>query len=419
MNTKKYYTKKIVKKIFDSVEKPSWRIWKLIDEDGRCFQSKRQITTPEKLMKFIKLAKNPRALYLSVSMFLSPNKNHGFFANQKIKLKDGTYKYPRAGYIYADCILIDSYFFIDIDDEKDFKNVISDAKKIIKEMGKPFLLQYSGTKGVHILYKMKTKKIADPIKRVKYFKKEKEKLANQLIKLKLKTIDKNHIEIMKNPFAVFAAPHSIKLNNDIVQPFKNKDYLLHFRETREAKANDKNVACAKGDSGETLASQLYRREKGASLTSPPIYFKFVDNKIRGTKNYITVIKKHNKRFKLKEIENLQKEYKLSHFLIVKIGDYTYAYNTKALQFERVIKILRKAKSENLSFFATRKHQPIQITPSYKKNGDLAEEINFIGKLRSAHGLIDNHSRFHSALFGFNFNNLIGEENRTDGLMRIS
>ena len=417
MNTRKYYNSNVCKKIFDSVETPGWRIWKLIDEDGICRQNKRQITSPEKLMKFIKLANNPKALYVSISTFLNPASNHGFFANQKITFKDGTYKYPREGYIYADCILLDSYFFIDLDDEENFQNVIDDAKKVIKKMGTPFHMQYSGTKGIHILYKMKTKKIADPIERVKYHKKEKSKLANQLLKLKLKTIDKYHIEIMKDVFRVFAAPWSIKLTGGIVQPFKDENYLDVFVGTREAKANDRKVATAKANSGEPLATQLYGREKGASLTSPPIFFKFVDNKIRGTKNYITVIKKHNSRFKLKDIEKLQKEYKLSHFLIAKIGDYTYAYNTKALQFERVLKILRKAKSENIRFFATRKHQPIQISPSITGNGELAEEIEVLGRLKSPHGLSDNHSRFHSSLFGFHFDNLIGKENN-EGTMRV-
>ena len=53
MNTIQYYEQNY-EKIFNAVEFPNWRIWKIVDENGAVYQSKRQITKPIKLLKFIK-----------------------------------------------------------------------------------------------------------------------------------------------------------------------------------------------------------------------------------------------------------------------------------------------------------------------------------------------------------------------------
>ena len=98
MNTLKYYTMAICIKMFNAIEQPNFRIFKSIDEDGVCRQNKRQITTPEKLFKFIHQCRNPQKLYISISTFLSPQSNHGNFKQQKIIIED-RYLYPRAGYI--------------------------------------------------------------------------------------------------------------------------------------------------------------------------------------------------------------------------------------------------------------------------------------------------------------------------------
>ena len=57
------------------------------NEDGVCYQNKKMISNPDKLLQFIKSCKNPKALYVSVSTFLNPHRTHGFFANQKVASK--------------------------------------------------------------------------------------------------------------------------------------------------------------------------------------------------------------------------------------------------------------------------------------------------------------------------------------------
>ena len=182
MNMLNYYTMEICTKMFNSIESSNWRIFKTIDEDGRCRQNKRQITTSEKLFKFIHQCKNPQKVYVSISTFLSPQSNHGNFRNQITIRKDGHYYYPKAGYITADCNLLDSYFFIDLDAEHDLTLAQEDARKIMNYMKKKKdyklkLLQFSGTKGVHLLYEDKLNKhIPHPTERIKYYHKRKKEL---------------------------------------------------------------------------------------------------------------------------------------------------------------------------------------------------------------------------------------------------
>ena len=71
---------------------------------------------------------------MSISEFLSPHSVHGFFANQKNSSTRAHYFYPRAGYVYADNILLDSYFFVDLDSEGDLRIAQEDARKIINYM---------------------------------------------------------------------------------------------------------------------------------------------------------------------------------------------------------------------------------------------------------------------------------------------
>lgn len=440
MNTLKYYQTNY-RRIFNSIKDSRWRIWKIIDHDDRTIQSKFPITKPEDLWKFIKQAEKPKALYVSVSTFLNSHLNHGAFYRQNFRLSDGTNMFPREGYIISDNIMLDTNLFIDLDEE-DLRIAQEDGKKIIVYMENKSeyrlnMLQFSGTRGIHLGYEFLNKpQIKDPIKRIEHYKAVKGRLAKELLKLGLKTIDRHHIEIIKNNFCVFAAPYSLKSNGNIVTPIHQTDFmqkdiydiLRFFKSTRALKCRNKASEIPKGiddekvafAEGNTLASHKYRTGgRLTGLSSQPIYFKFIDNMINGLKNtYITVIKKHTKRFKVKDLKDLQKKRNLSDFYIVRIGNFVYSYNCKIMDFDGEVKILRKAKSRNLSYFITRRHLPIQITPSFYENGETADEIEYIGTLKSKFGTYDNHSKSHSKLFGLNYENLVGNENNV-GVMRVS
>lgn len=413
------YYKENHKKIFDSIENPQWRIFKSFDEDGICRQNKRQITSPKKLLKFILQCKNPQKLYVSISTFLSPQSNHGNFTNQKVTLKDGHYFYPHSGFLIADNILIESDFFIDIDD-KDIELAKQDTIKILNYMkeNKEYelkLCQFSGSNGFHLIYKDKLRKeIPDPAKRIEYIAGRKDKLAQKIVKLGLKTIDKNHLNIMKDIYRVRAATHSIKPSGNIVKPFDTFSVKNLTRAIKQMKIASEGKPVEKQGS-----NYQYRGNEGASITSCPIHFKFVDNMVNGlNNNFVTVIKKHIKRFNVNKLKEIQKLYRLSDFYIVNIGNYIYAYNPKLVQFKRLMKILRKAKSENISFFYTRRHLPIQISNSVYQDGKSANKIQYVGTLKSKYGLNDFHSKPHCDLFGLNFRNMTGKKNNT-GVMVVN
>lgn len=427
MNTLDFYTMEQCTKIFNAIENPQWRIWKVIDHDKQCRQNKSLISTPKKLYDLIHLCKNPKAVYVGISEFLNPHKNKGFLANQQ-EIINGRYVHPCAGHLYADSIILSSYFFVDIDNETELGQ--EEGRKIHTELKKNKALklhsiQLSGSiNHHHLLYKVKSKLLKDPIQRIRYIIEEKRKIVESLKQLNLKTIDTIHEHIMCNPFAVYAAPYSTKSNGNIVTPIKEKEFMINsFADNlsscrspsaTEGKPNDCKVANG------ALASQPYVTEKGGGLTFSPIYYKFIDNKIKGLLgNYVTVIKTHIKRFKIERLKQLQERYKLSDFLILKNGNYIFSLNFKRQDFERELKILRAARSENLRFFITRGHLPIQYTASIYENGDLATELEYIGTLRSDYGLNDQHSRPHSNLFNFQCNNLVGNESNTIGTMKVS
>lgn len=423
---KKYYEEN-VEKIFNAIKNPQWRIWKSIDNDNICRQNKRPITSPKRLLRFINRAKNIKKLYVSVSEFLNAHRNHGFFYNHRSETKDGMYHYPRAGYIIAETLLLDSYFFIDLDSEGDLRIAQDEARKIINYLKnnthyKLESVQFSGSKGVHLLYSQKSQPcVQNPIRRIKYERERRSCVAKALIqKLNLKTIDMVHLNIMTDIFRVYAAPYSLK-GSQIVQPidvdqFMTEDIysILSIRPTSlerseviEAEANDSQVAPARSNPS-TLYS--YRGKKRDGLSSYPTYYKFMDNMVHGLKNnYVTVIKKHYRKFKLNELKKIQGIYKLSEFYIVRIGDYIYAYNFKVLQFERVLKILRRARSENLNFFITRRHLPIQVSDSVI-GISVKDRIQKLGVLQSKYGMYDNHSFPHCTYFGLHHDNLIGTTN---------
>jgi hypothetical protein len=233
-------------------------------------------------------------------------------------------------------------------------------------------------------------------------------------------IDEQHYHIMRDMFRVYAAPFSIKPNGNIVTPldkddFMNKDIFtlissdVKKNKVIEAKADDTKVATVDGVKPFNL--QPYRVGQRDDLSSQLIYYRFVSNKIAGLKNnYITVITIDPSKFTKKTIDNLriiQSNYNLSDFYIFKVDDIIYCINFKIVQKERLIKIMKKAKSNNLSYFLTRGHAPIRINDS----------IKFIGKIDSAFGQEHKHSEPHCDLFGVSYKNMTGLPTPT-GIMTV-
>lgn len=357
------YYETAYEQIFNSIEHPNFRIWKIIDEDSKCYQNKRKITNSKKLLKFIKIAKNPQALYVSTSTFLKPESNHGFFANQKYE-QDGQYHYPREGYLTADCIILDSLFFIDLDSEHDLRIAQEDARKIISAMNKEDCtldrIQFSGKKGIHLIYHMNPKSyIKNPSERIRHLKMEKRKITNKLLNLDLKTIDEIHAKIIEDPFRVFAAPFSIKNNGQIVRPISREDLMnkdIYDILARDPKGNDAQVANNNIEGMDRASPRTY-----------PQFYNCIANFVPGLKNnYVPFIRMHNQDFKKLNLNKISEE--LGDMIIFEETDYNWIISLKLFQKDRLLKIMKRLKAVNKGEFR-RRYAKFRYTESVDEKGN--------------------------------------------------
>ena len=137
-------------------------------------------------------------------------------------------------------------------------------------------------------------------------------------------------------------------------------------------------------------------------------FRFIDNMVRGLKNnYVTVLKFHKRHFSPSTIRMLQKDYKLSDFFIYEMDNFLYCYNFKLVSYERLVKIMRRVKSENLYYFLTRRHTYLPISTG-----------RLVGYMRSDHGLDHPHSRPHCDLFSVAYARMYGAEKNLLGTIKV-
>jgi hypothetical protein len=428
MNTLGYYRENY-RKIFNAVENPKFRVFKTVDIDGRVRKNGIPLSTPMKLLKFIERCSNPQSLYVSISEFINPHLVHGFFNNQKKVFKDGSYLYPRAGYIESDNIMLRTHFFADFDSEHNLELAQADGRAMMgyfdEYMGlKPSILQFSGNRGIHEGFKMELEKDVTPVNRLIRNVEERGKIARDLMRMGLKTVDDVHLKIMQDAFRVYAAPYSIKGNGNLVQPLELDEFMeqsiYHSLSVpnlpqqkepltaSEASADDPKVALGEGHT----SPQPYSKRNRASLRLR--FFLFLDILVNGLRDtYITVIKKHRSLYSDSMIKNIQERYNLSDFVVFNVGDYVFACNFKLVQFRRLIKILRSAKSENLPYIVTRGHYPIPLSCIVSEDG---EQIPITNKriLTSEYGLSDAHSLPHCTAFGVSYGLMVGEHNTIGG-----
>lgn len=405
-------------KIYSCIDSPTWRVWKIVDEDGIVRQNAWQLSSPNKLLSFVRTSKRPMALYVSSSTFLNPHKFKGFLYNQK-KVIDGEYFYNRPGYMYADNILLDSYFFIDLDSPGNLRVAQEDARKIIYEMMGVMELhsiQFSGNKGLHLIYKHHKINEPHPIKRILMYKYIKKQLTERLLKLNLKCIDKHHASIMQDLSRVYACPYSIKSNGNIVTPLNYEDVLnediYHILRTGVSEPKGDDVKASSG------CSTIKSRQECADSNSTS--FSFIDNNVRKLKNtYVTVIKINKKKFNpnyINLIKKVQARHKLDDFVVYEIGDYIYLYNTKLVQFKKLIKILKMSKSENLFYFYKYHHLPIHASDEICGTETIGRYK--VGIIKSDIAKEHFHSKPHSILLDLQYDNVAGKANNI-GTMSVS
>ena len=388
MDALNYYTLERCQQIFNSVKNSKWRVWKVVDEDELVYQNEFQISSPKRLFNFIHQYPHPQALYVGISEFLNPHKHHGFFWNQKTTYPDGSYYYPRAGYLIADCILLDSYFFVDIDDENDMGIVQEDGRKIIRYMENKLEfnlkeIRFSGTKGIHLEFERSKKlEIINPIDRIKGYQAQNQRIAKELLKLDLKTMDKYHVNVMTDVFRVAAAPYSLKMKSSgIVQPialndFMTKDIRNIIPLTSEAKAYE-NAVAMRGRNALQPSNIVDRGRAG--LSTYPHYFGIVANFVPGLKNnYVPFIKMHkSRRVDLNDIKE-----DLGDLLIFGEENYYWLIGYKLFQKEKLLKVMRKLKASNCMEFQKR-YAKFRFTNILDKDRDpIAPPPKLLHKIKS-------------------------------------
>jgi len=66
MNLLNYY-KTHYKEIYNGINNPFWRVWKVFDSDGKVYQNQMSLSSEQKLWDLIGQCKNPVCLYVSTS----------------------------------------------------------------------------------------------------------------------------------------------------------------------------------------------------------------------------------------------------------------------------------------------------------------------------------------------------------------
>lgn len=423
--------------IFDNIEDPSWRVWRFRKVDGTYTMNRKRINSRKKMIKMI-ISNLPETLYYSVSRFLVPHKNYG--KNPKYACNQ-----------MADNLFLYSDLAFDIDDDN-LEVAKADSIKVLDYMNgneSNYSLKrivFSGTRGFHLIYKQKQRyHVADPVKRRMRYEIERERISNEIIKLNLQTMDPNHKNIIIDQYRVLAAPYSIKTKSGYVVYPLTEDQLryLTIREILDIIPNiyspvrSPNRYLGESVKGSMIkvgfesplfpADQHHIRGKPQSglRGPPPIFYEFITNKIRGTKDlYIPVLKFWDASFNEDRLKETQNIYNLTSFYIMRVKDGYYAICLKAVTRKRLIKIMKFARANNLNRYIHSKSCWLRISPKMEGNKLIEDNIKLKTIISSDEGLSSAHSKPHINLLNslkgidIHHNNLCGDDRNNIYCARI-
>jgi len=207
--------------------------------------------------------------------------------------------------------------------------------------------------------------ITDPIKRIEECKRNKVKMTEELLGLGLKTIDRNHRNVLTNVFCQMAAPHSIKQNGGIVLPIDIDDFMhrdiydiLSLRPPRLRKEMAREIS-----EKESMTNVVAQRGRNAlqpiniggrgrltGLSTYPHHFGIVANFVPGLKdNYVPFIKMHkSRRVDLNDIKE-----DLGDLLIFGEENHYWLIGYKLFQKDKLLKVMQKLKASNCMEFQKR------------------------------------------------------------------
>jgi hypothetical protein len=404
MNISTYYSLDICTKIFNAVSNPQWRVWKVEDIDGRFRQARRRINSPKRLKEFI--GTKASKVYNSIGQFLHPETVYGA-------------KPKHVQWVIADSIILSAELLFDLDSETDLSIAVEDGRKIIdfmaKEQGYRLKnIRYSGSKGFHILYEdLKPWKHAHPKARLMYIKLKRQELVSRLPELK--TIDELHKGIIADPFRVHASLYTIKSKTgNIVKEIPVEDFMTLPIATLISSYVQSVVRPKRSMIDEFVISTSLTGKERPTLISYPLSYKFVDNKVKGTKDMRVIVLK----FPLyRRVDNLlreaQKRYNLSDFDLFLHKDHILAICMKLVDKNRLMKIMKFTKPMNMGSQIYYDHTWIPISSTIDNNGRVVwEKPKWLCTIISKYGLFDTHSRPHLSLLNIAEGNIAGSEYNT-------
>lgn len=407
ISLEQYYSdEENLNKILDSLESPGLRVWKVQYTDNSFRQNSKKINNTKKLKELL-LPKNklPSKVYVSVSKFLNPQRVYG--------------KHPKGPcYKIADALFLKSDLLFDLDSEGELSIAHEDGKKIIKFMEKKrdyvlINIRFSGNKGFHLLYRDNNLvQEPHPIERIRKTEARRKRLVKKLPELK--TIDELHKNIICDQFRVHAVLNTIKAKTgNLVKEISLKDFMSLSTLALQAKYVETPVSSVKRTmiTDESILTSIPGNERPGVISTPPYYYHFVDNRVKGVKdNYITVLKYPKDKRVKHIIKKLQQEYKLSCFYKFEYKTIQMWINFKLLDIHRLNKIMRYAKPMNLNSFMFYKHTWIPISEAVDNDGNIMWERPLLTEfIESNYGNNDVHSRPHANLMNLKFDKMAGKQ----------
>ena len=390
--------RKMIENIYKQIEHPAWRYYKKCLSNS-AWQQLSHSGNKANLKDFLEYYSKA---YVSVGYFLNAHRIQG-------KIKKNSYKYADSLFLWSDLL-----FDIDVEDLKDLEIARQDGIKILDFMKnernfKLKKIQFSGSHGFHIVYKEKKHiKEQNPLKRIKLYENNREELIEKIKKIGLKTFNENHYRMIKDQYRVYALEGTHK--EYLVKRIREKEFrtktakellkskivlhsLVRRNPMKEAVQNSVSTPKTSGQERPRLISCSYN---------------FVNNMVNGLRNtYITVLRHHKSKFSKRLLKTVQKAYNLSDFYYFKDENFIISLNFKLVQKERLTKILKKAKSQNLNSWLKYNYSWIRINACGGK--EVKEAPRLIGILKSPFGLGDFHSKPHCNLLGIKYRNMAGKE----------
>jgi len=359
---------------------PGWRTWKVKTEKG-FFHIKHRINSIDKLRKML-VAFAPIKVYHSCAFWLNPTRMHG--------------KYKK-NYIYADTLFLGMELYFDFDvvhyeKKSTYKTVLKEASQLynlmkFKSNYKFKKITWSGTHGFSMVFDDNTDITEqDPLKRIKLFKKTREKLKKELDLLEFETLDTNLITDIFRIYKCentydFSSGYKIKQINPLDLTKKTISQILQSIPNIYNTPVSQFLAMIRTNvqaSEEAVCKSRKGFKEGAGVTSPFKFYNFIDNSTGWKDRFIPfiVLPSDNIEKQLIKLNRLQHQYSLGPLFILRYSNSIGAISLKALSRRRIEKILRNAGSLNYSVFKKYKYVWIRFSNIFEEHNKNIENAPY-------------------------------------------